>query len=129
VVVDKALDPDKEVGSGGVIYTDEMPSLEALLERYGVQRAIIERPVPVLQAPPAREKEVEPEHRDPLDFRLILALGGIPSGVFAAGIFALLGALLGGSVFSNAYIALLLVFGGIALGATARAAVREASRG
>lgn len=134
VLADKATARSAKTKSGGAIYTDELPSLEELLRRYEVVSAVIEKPVPVLRAQgevvtdqPVVAQEEERGGR--VGYPLILALGGIPAATFAAGLVVLVGALIGGGAVSNAYIGLLLFFGGIGLAFTARAAIRDTSQG
>lgn len=125
VLLDKAEESEeKSESGGGVIYTHEMPSLEEVLERYDVVSAVLERPLQVDDIPAGLFDESVKDVKS-LGFGPILALGGLPAATFAAGVVMLVGALVGGSSVSNAYVALLFFFGGLGLGVTAWLTLRE----
>lgn len=110
--------------SGGLIYTDELPKIEELLQRYEIQFAILDKvseSVPELRPP---ETKSDTDNR--IGYLSMLVVGGLPAATFAAGLVMLVGVFFGGDVVSNAYIAVLLFLGGIGLGLTAHVALNEA---
>ncbi|HEY1848605.1 MAG TPA: hypothetical protein VGG37_05340 [Opitutaceae bacterium] len=108
-----------------------MPKLETMLkdifEQLEISTAVYEK-----VAPPAPSK-LETSHNDSTDssegFGAVLALGGLPVGSFVAGALMLIGAFGATAAISNAYMALLFIFGGIGLGVTSFLAYREAHAG
>jgi hypothetical protein len=123
----KEKEPTQKSGdqgaSGGVIYTDEMPKLGELLERYKIVSAVLSESV---AEPPVRTGQTE--RRPATGFGRAIILGGFPSAMFVAGVVMAVGALAGGSTVSNPYLALFLLIAGFGLGLTSWAALREARR-
>lgn len=127
--------------AGGRLYIDDMPAIEDLLARYEIVTAVMHKPAPNFDLSEHRaehkserseSREPDPtddvshtyaEHRPP--FGPVLLIGGIPSATFAVGLLMLIGALIGAPVVTNAYIGLLLFFGGLGLGIVARIALYE----
>lgn len=135
VLLQPNVDPSKQTEEDDrFIYTEaDMPALEEMLSRLDYKTAIFEKmmkPVPGVPEESQSASEVDGEPAIQIPFWLILGLGGIPAAITGAGVAILVGALLGAGAVSNAYIALILFFGGIVLVATVRVAIRdEASRG
>jgi hypothetical protein len=125
--------------AGGRLYTDDMPAIEDLLARYEVVTAVIHKPVPIVsssreaseiksevsKSTQVSDQRIAPGENKPPAFIPVLLLGGLPAATFAAGLVMLAGALVGGAAVTNAYIGLLLFFGGLGLGVVAKIALNE----
>jgi hypothetical protein len=119
VLLDKSEDPERGTRSGGVIYTDEMPSLEEVLKRYDVVTAVLERPLELEQ------KQVAKAESRRLSFGRAVVLGGFPMATLAVGIVMMVGAFVGESAATNPYLGLYLVIAGIGLSLTSWTALRR----
>lgn len=119
VLLDKSQDPERGTRSGGIIYSDEMPSLEEVLKRYDVVTAVLERPLELEQAQ-------APKHQPrQSSFGRAVVLGGFPIGTLTAGMVMMVGAFAGEGAATNPYLGLYLVIAGVGLSLTSWTALRR----
>jgi hypothetical protein len=117
---------ESDAPSGGVIYTDEMPKLKDLLERYDVVTAVLSEPSSAAAAPLLGAAREARSATGSTGFSRAVILGGFPAATLIAGIVMMVGALAGGRAVSNPYIALFLILAGLGLGLTSWLALRQA---
>lgn len=112
------------IPSGGIIFAEDMPSLEAILEKMDVITAVIERPAPKVSAEtPRAATQASQAGRGYEAF----VVGGVPSAVTAVGLCFLIAGVAAHPIVPNPYVGLYLTLAGIVLAATAIAALRSSS--